>query len=104
MHHNAADVVLLTSLWEGSPNAIKEAMACNCPVVSTDVGDVREVIGNTEGCYISSFEPRDVAKKIQMALDFSKRTNGKQSIIELGLDSKTVANKIINIYTKVICL
>lgn len=101
-YYNGCDVFLLTSLYEGSPNVIKEAMACNCPIVSTDVGDVKEVIGNTAGCYICSYDPGDVAKKIKMALDFGKRTNGRQRILELGLDSNNVANKVINVYRQVL--
>lgn len=97
---NASDVILLTSLWEGSPNVIKEAMACNIPIVSTDVGDVKEVIGNTEGCYITTFEAADVAKKIQLALDFGKRTTGRKDIQHL--ESGIVAKKIIEIYKSVL--
>ena len=95
---NAADLLLLTSFWEGSPNIVKEAMACNCPIVSTDVGDVRQVIGNTKGCFITSFEPDDVAMKIGLALEYGKRTNGRERIIEMGLDSETTAKKIIAVY------
>jgi teichuronic acid biosynthesis glycosyltransferase TuaC len=98
-------VLVLCSYNEGSPNIIKEAMACNCPIVSTDVGDVREVIGNTEGCYITSFDPADVAEKIKLALEFSKtkgRTNGRQRILELGLDAESIASKIIEVYKKAI--
>ena len=98
-YYYAADVLLLTSLWEGSPNVIKEAMACNCPIVSTDVGDVREVIENTEGCYITSFEPDDVAEKLKLALRFGKRTNGRENI--KYLDSNIIAKKIIKIYEHV---
>ena len=102
---NAADVLISTSFMEGSSNVIKEAMACNCPIVSTNVGDVEWVIGKTEGCYITSFDPQDVAKKIQMALEFSKekgKTNGRDRIIELGLDDNTIAQRIINVYKEVI--
>ena len=102
IYHNAANIVLLTSLWEGSPNVIKEAMACNIPIVSTDVGDVKEVIGDTRGCYITSFDPEDVANKIKKALDFGKKTKGRNRITELELDSKTIADKIINVYKKVL--
>jgi len=99
---NSADVLLLTSKWEGSVNVVKEAMACNCPVVSTDVGDVKWVTGNTEGCFIISFEPEDVAQKIKTALNFGKRTNGRQRVIDLGLDSDTQAKKIIALYKEII--
>jgi len=104
-YYNAADVLLLTSYHEGSPNVIKEAMACNCPIVSTDVGDVKWVLGDTEGCYIASLDPEDYAEKIKLALEFSSkkgRTNGCNRIIKLGLDSETIAQKIIEVYRKVL--
>lgn len=97
---NAADILLLTSLWEGSPNVIKEAMACNCPIVSTDVGDVKEVIGKTDGCHICSYDPENVTDKIKKALDFDKRTNGREKI--KYLDEKIIARKIIGVYNKVL--
>jgi teichuronic acid biosynthesis glycosyltransferase TuaC len=102
---NSCELLILTSFSEGSPQIIKEAMACNCPIVSTDVGDVREVIGNTEGCYITSFDPADVAEKIKLALEFSGskgRTNGRQRIFELGLDAESIAKRIIEVYDKVL--
>lgn len=97
---SAADVLLLTSKWEGSPNVIKEAMACNCPIVSTDVGDVKEVIGDTEGCYITTFEPEDVAAKLKFALEFGKRTNGREKIRHL--DDKIIAQKLVEVYKSVL--
>jgi len=103
-YYSAADLLILTSYHEGSPNVIKEAMACNCPIVSTDVGDVKWVLGDTEGCYIASYEPMDLAEKIKLALEFSKvkkRTEGRNRIYKLGLDSDTIAGKIIEVYKKV---
>ncbi|HUP13465.1 MAG TPA: glycosyltransferase family 4 protein, partial [Niastella sp.] len=100
---NEADVLVFPSFMEGSPNVIKEAMACNCPIVSTDVGDVKWVFGETKGCYIASFDPKDFATKIKMAIDspaISGRTNGRQRIMELGLDQETVAKRIKAVYQK----
>jgi len=99
-YFNAADAVLFTSLWEGSPNVIKEAMACNCPIVTTDVGDVKQVIQNVEGCYMTSYEPKDVADKLKLALSFGKRTNGREYIQHLS--SEKIAVKIIELYKKVV--
>ena len=95
---NAADVLLLTSKWEGSVNVVKEAMACNLPIVSTDVGDVKNNISDIEGCYITTSSPEDVCSKIKNALVFKGRTKGREKLISMGLDSKSVAQKIIQIY------
>ncbi len=102
LFYNAADLVVLTSLWEGSPNVIKEAMACNCPIVCTDVGDVRWVFGNTEGCYTTSYKPEDLAESIRKAFRFGKRTTGRKQIKQLNLESESVAQKIIAVYNKVL--
>lgn len=102
---NAADITILTSLWEGSPNVIKEAMACNCPIVATNVGDIEWLFGNEPGHFLADFTPEDFAEKIELALNFAeknKKTNGRKRIIELGLDSETVAKRIIEIYKSVL--
>ena len=94
-----ADVLLLTSLWEGSPNAIKEAMASNLSIVSTDVGDIKELIRGTEGCYITSFDYIDVSEKLHNAIKFGKRTKGKVKVTHL--DETLIANRIIEVYHNV---
>ena len=94
---NASDVVLLTSLWEGSPNVIKESMACNRPIVSTDVGDIKYMIKKIDGCYVASFNEEDIKQKIILALEFSK-TQGINRIKQLELDSNSIANKLIRFY------
>ena len=102
---NACDLALITSFNEGSSQFIKEAMACNCPVVATKVGDVDLVIGKTEGCYIATFEVDDVISKIKKALEFvqmKEKTLGRQRIIELELDAEHTNQKIYNVYLKTI--
>jgi teichuronic acid biosynthesis glycosyltransferase TuaC len=99
--YNAADLLLLTSFHEGSPNVVKEAMACGCPVVSTDVGDIRWLFGDTPGCFISTFDPQDVSEKIDRAIKFREENNfsgGRERIKELGLDSESVSVRITEIY------
>jgi teichuronic acid biosynthesis glycosyltransferase TuaC len=98
---NSVDCLVAPSLMEGSPNVVKEAMACNCPVVATDVGDVKWLFGNEPGYYISGFNPSDFVSNIRKALQFAEkngRTKGRDRIIVLGLDSKVIAQRIIALY------
>lgn len=95
---NAVDVALMTSFHEGSPQFIKEAMACNCPIVSTNVGDVASVVNGVDGTFISSHNIDDVAKNIENALNYNKRTQGRESIA--AYDNINISLKILNIYRK----
>ena len=98
---NSADVFALCSFMEGSPNVVKEAMACNCPAVVTDVGDAAWVVGDTPGCYVASFDAADYARQLEKALAFSEeqgRTRGRERLISLGLEARTIARRITGIY------
>jgi glycosyltransferase involved in cell wall biosynthesis len=100
LYMNASNALLLTSFAEGSPNVVKEAMACNIPVVSTNVGDVAEVIGRTEGCSVCPLDPDALASGLEKALHHTGRTTGRADIQHLN--SETIAQRIITIYQKAI--
>ena len=99
---NAADCLLMTSHREGSPVVIKEAMACGTPIVSVDVGDVKDVTSGVNGCYISTYDTNDVAAYIRQTLLFKGKTNGPQNIIEKGLSNDILAKQILKIYQRVV--
>ena len=104
-YYNAADAVLLTSKWEGSPNVIKEASACNRPLVSTDVGDVKERIEGVHGCFVAETrEPQEIVGLLQKALAFEGKTCGREKLIADGLDHLTVAKELECIYKRVSCM
>ncbi len=97
-YFNASSVHLLTSDFEGSPNSVKEALACNIPVVSTNVGNVRELIGDIPGCFVSNAnDPEELASYVIRSLD-STRIEGRKYLIAKELDSQSIARKIIQIY------
>ena len=99
---NAVDALLMTSHSEGSPQVIKEAMACNCPIVSVDVGDVRDIIQNTEQCYICGYDALEITGKLNEIFKNGKRANGRSVIIARNLDQSSVAHQIYNIYKSVL--
>lgn len=99
----ACDCLLMTSKTEGSPQVIKEAMACGCPIVSVDVGDVAERTEGVNGCYVvPSREPKDIASALEKAIAFNGKTNGREKILEYGLTNQQVAEKMISIYKQII--
>ena len=95
--------LLMTSKTEGSPQVVKEAMACGCPIVSVDVGDVAERIEEVEGCHVvPTREPHDIANALQKAIEFNGRTNGREKIIEMGLTNSQVAERLMAIYKSLV--
>lgn len=102
VYMNAADVLLLTSIREGSVNVVKEAMACNLPIVSTDVGDVRENTSGVKGCFVCDADPAKLAEGLIKALSLNTSYDGRKRILELRLDSQDVAERIKQIYNDVL--
>lgn len=100
IEYNRAHLLALTSYYEGSPNVVKEAMACNLPIVSTDVGDVRGIFGKTDGCFIAKNNSIDFSEKLEKALRFKGFTKGRERLIDLGLDTKSVSDRLIKLYNK----
>ncbi len=98
IYMNACDALVLTSRSEGSPMVIKEAMACNLPIVSTRVGDVPEVIAGVEGCYLVDPVAEDVADKLLRVLQQRQRTGGRDEIKHLG--SGSITQRIIDVYNE----
>ena len=94
----SVDTFLMTSFTEGSPQVIKEAMACGCPIVSVDVGDVKEMTEGLSGCYISDRDPDSIAKCIMKSFGFGMRTEGRAVINKKGLTNDIVASKLLDIY------
>lgn len=97
---NAADALLVTSVHEGSPNIVKEALACNLHVVSVDVGDVVERIGRIDGCQICQGDSLHLAEGLRNALAFRGEFYGRAAVESLSLDR--ISRRLIALYQDVI--
>jgi glycosyltransferase involved in cell wall biosynthesis len=83
---NAADVLAVTSLHESGPLVVKEALACNLPVVSVDVGDVMEVVRDLEGCLVVGYEKREFAEGLEKVIGLGIRSGLRGRVEKFGVD------------------
>ena len=98
-YYNAADVLLLTSANEGSPNVVKEALACNLPVVSTIVGDVPQILSGITNCHFCSADPAELSSRVVEILRNGARTNSRDRMAAYSLERTSAA--ILEIYRDV---
>ena len=98
---NAADCLLVTSLHEGSPNIVKEAMACNLPVVSVPCGDVVERLKATQPGMVCPYDASALACGMAVVLGEGHRSNGREQLVAQGLTLLRVAEQLIQLYRSV---
>ena len=99
--YNAADAVVLPSLYEGSANAVKEAMACNKPLVTTDMGDCRERMEGCKGCYVAkTYEVEEFSELLAKALK-DEKSDGRERLLKDGIADYQIAERLIAIYESV---
>ena len=97
---NAADALILCSIHEGSPNIIKEALACNVPIVSVDVGDVKKRIESIAGCFLTNSSAEDLAYGLRSVFLGRRRVEGRARVQDLSIEG--VATALIKIYETVL--
>ena len=98
---NAADCTLLASEAEGSPNTVKEAMACNLPVVSVPVGDVEERLRDVSPSRIVEPDARAMARALCEMLDLKQRSNGR-TVVQRELSEPRMVERVTGIYAAVL--
>lgn len=98
----ACDMLLLPTKSEGSPQVVKEAMACNCPIVATRVADIPELLSGVDNCYVTDFDASEIADCIVKVLETGCRSNGREKVISMGLDNAIVAKKLVAIYEHIL--
>ena len=100
LFRSACDVIVMASDHEGSPVAIREAMACNLPVVSVDVGDVAELIKTVQQCYLVDQNPQAIADGLVKVLSQQARSNGREKVHEYDMIHAT--QQVYEIYLRIL--
>lgn len=93
---NACDAMVLASDYEGSPVAVREAIACCLPIVSVRVGDVTEIISKIDGCHLCEHDPLDIANKLKLVFQQGTRIKIQENII--SQNTAWSANEVMKIY------
>ena len=96
------DLFLLPTKSEGSPQVVKEALACNCPIVATGVADIPQLLEGIANSYTTGFDAEEISMRMDQIIKSGSRSDGRRRIDELGLDNPQVAAKILNIYQRVL--
>ncbi len=93
---NAADALLLTSRHEGSNNTVKEALACNLPIIATACGDTAERMAGVSHSHICPRDAQDLGRKLAEVVTMRPRSNGRRMVQSLALE--VVAMRIKQMY------
>ena len=100
VYYNAVDVVIQASFYEASPTVVKEALACEVPLVSTDSGDTREMVQGVARCFVCSDDPAELAQRVGECVG-GRADGGRQQLFSKGLGLEQVAQRIIHVYERV---
>jgi glycosyltransferase involved in cell wall biosynthesis len=101
-YYSAADAMLLCSDSEGSPTSVKEALACNCPVVSVDVGDVTDIMAGVDGVEICAQEVGALAAALRRVLRPPDGTVFQSANAMERYSQRRIAEAIVGVYRRVI--
>lgn len=102
LYMNACDAMLMTSFIEGSPNVVKEAMACNLPIISVPVGDVVDLLDGVPGYYVCPRDTQLMADALVATLGGSTVVDGRTALKQKKLDLESVARQLLHIYEEVL--
>jgi glycosyltransferase involved in cell wall biosynthesis len=98
-YYGAADCLLMTSDLEGSPNCVKEALACGVPVVSVPVGSVPELIDTPTRGRVVARDPAQLADAVDAVVRSQPPT--RPSLLPDALRAASVAQRLLGIYARV---
>jgi glycosyltransferase involved in cell wall biosynthesis len=96
---NVVDVMLVTSTSEGSPLAVKEALACSTPVVSVPVGDVPETLVGLPGCVVAPPDPLALAEGVSKAFSAGRPKELRERACDFS--GPRIAERVIGVYERV---
>jgi len=100
LHMNASDALILTSLHEGSPMVVKEALACNLPVIAVPAGDVEERLRGVEGCVVVPPDVEALADGIRARRRSPTPIDGRAAVASLS--AERVAARLVEVYRRML--
>ena len=102
--YSDSDILLMTSISEGSPQVVKEAMACNLPCVSTNVGDVEVLLSGVKDSYVAKTrDAEELAMLVNKSLSHDGNgMSGREKIFKLKINEDAVSEMIYSLYKELV--
>lgn len=100
-----SDLMLMTSISEGSPQVVKEAMASNLSVVTTNVGDVMYLLDGVANSYVASKPDSELLAQLAYQSLTNKKPgiSPREKLLSLKLDDRSIAQKVLTVYAQTTC-
>lgn len=94
---NASDALLVTSRWESGPMTVKEALACDLPVVSRPVGFVPDLLDGVRNCHVGATE-RDLREALAATFADGRPADGRARV--RATDTETMGAALRRVYAR----
>jgi len=98
--YRAADCMIITSFHEGSNNSVKEAMACDLPIVSVACGDAEERLDPVYNSFVTPYKDQEMADRLALIYSRGERSNGSSFIDEVTIATSSM--KVAELYKKML--
>ena len=101
LYINACDMILITSVYEGWPNIVKEGLVCEKPFISTLISDLPEIAKKENDCFIVNPNINEISKHLLMLADKISNNELNTNKLPSYINNSDFSNNLIKLYNEI---